>query len=63
MRGFGDSERKPMDATRGLHDWADDTYALLTTLGIDRPVHIAGWSTGGAAAALSRSTTRSPRSP
>ena len=52
MRGFGDSERKPMDATRGLRDWADDTYALLSTLGIDRPVHIAGWSTGGAAAAL-----------
>ena len=52
MRGFGDSEHKPMDATRGLHDWADDTHALLEALGIDRPVHIAGWSTGGAAAAL-----------
>ena len=25
MRGFGDSERKPIDATRGLRDWADDT--------------------------------------
>ena len=29
MRGFGDSERKPIDATRGLRDWADDTAALL----------------------------------
>jgi pimeloyl-ACP methyl ester carboxylesterase len=50
MRGFGDSERKPIDATRGLRDWADDTYALLRTLSIDGPAHLAGWSTGAAAA-------------
>src|SRR3954454_19515288 len=25
MRGFGDTERVPIDATRGLRDWADDT--------------------------------------
>jgi pimeloyl-ACP methyl ester carboxylesterase len=51
MRGFGDSERKPIDATRGLRDWSDDTHALLQALGIDRPAHLAGWSTGGAAVA------------
>ena len=51
MRGFGDSERVPMDATRGLRDWADDTHALLNALEIDRPPHLAGWSTGGAAIA------------
>jgi pimeloyl-ACP methyl ester carboxylesterase len=51
MRGFGDSERKPIDATRGLRDWSDDTHALLQTLGIERPPHLAGWSTGGAAIA------------
>jgi pimeloyl-ACP methyl ester carboxylesterase len=51
MRGFGDSERKPIDATRGLRDWSDDTGALLQALGIDRPPHLAGWSTGGAAVA------------
>lgn len=51
MRGFGDSERKPIDATRGLRDWADDTRALLETLGIEQPPHLAGWSTGGAAVA------------
>jgi pimeloyl-ACP methyl ester carboxylesterase len=51
MRGFGDSERKPIDATRGLRDWSDDTHALLGALGIDRPPHLAGWSTGGAAIA------------
>jgi pimeloyl-ACP methyl ester carboxylesterase len=51
MRGFGDSEFKPIDATRGLDDWADDTRALLAALGVDAPPHLAGWSTGGAAIA------------
>ena len=51
MRGFGDTERLPIDATRGLRDWADDTYSLVQALGIKQPVHLAGWSTGGAAIA------------
>ena len=51
MRGFGDTERAPLDATRGLADWADDIAALLQALGIDRPPHLAGWSTGGGAIA------------
>jgi pimeloyl-ACP methyl ester carboxylesterase len=49
MRGFGDSTRAPLDATRGLADWADDVDALLTSLGITDPPHVLGWSTGGAA--------------
>jgi pimeloyl-ACP methyl ester carboxylesterase len=51
MRSFGDSEDVPIDATRGLRDWADDTHALMQALGIDAPPHLAGWSTGGAALA------------
>lgn len=51
MRGFGDTEFAPIDATRGLRDWADDTHALVRALGIEGPVHLAGWSTGGAAVA------------
>lgn len=51
MRGFGDTERVPIDATRGLRDWADDTFSLVEALGVDRPVHLVGWSTGGAAIA------------
>jgi pimeloyl-ACP methyl ester carboxylesterase len=51
MRGFGDTERKPIDATRGVRDWADDTFSLVEALGIKRPVHLVGWSTGGAAIA------------
>ena len=51
MRGFGETERKPIDATRGLRDWADDTAALLRALGDRAPPHLVGWSTGGAAIA------------
>ena len=51
MRSFGRSDPAPIDATRGLDDWADDTRALLETLGIDSPPHLVGWSTGGAAIA------------
>jgi pimeloyl-ACP methyl ester carboxylesterase len=51
MRGFGETERKPIDATRGLADWADDTAALVRALGIAQPVHLVGLSTGGAAVA------------
>src|SRR3954451_23965768 len=29
MRCFGGSDAVPIDATRGLHDWADDVDALL----------------------------------
>lgn len=49
MRGFGDSEKADLDATRGLRDWSDDVKALVDHLGITAPVHLAGWSTGGAA--------------
>jgi pimeloyl-ACP methyl ester carboxylesterase len=51
MRGFGDTARVPIDATRGLRDWSDDTFSLVRALGITQPVHLVGWSTGGAAIA------------
>lgn len=50
FRSFGDSEGKGIDATRGLRDFSDDLYALLTSerLGVaDRKVHLVGWSVGG----------------
>jgi len=49
MRGFGDSGKEPIDATRGLRDWSDDTCALLDALEIAPPFHLVGWSTGGGA--------------
>ncbi len=51
MRGFGRTAARVVDATRGLRDWSDDTAALLAALGIEQQVHLAGWSTGGAAIA------------
>ncbi len=51
MRGFGDSAKVAIDATRGLRDWSDDLAALVDHLGITDPVHLVGWSTGGAAIA------------
>ena len=47
LRGFGHSETAPVDATRGVGDYADDVIALLDALGIDR-AHLVGWSVGGA---------------
>lgn len=46
MRGFGDTEPMPIDATRGVGDFADDLGSLLDTLEIDK-AHLVGWSTGG----------------
>lgn len=51
MRSFGRSQRLPLDATQGLRDWSDDIAAFVDHLGIGEPVHLAGWSTAGAAIA------------
>lgn len=49
LRGFGRTERKPIDATRGLRDWSDDLRALVEVLGWAGrgAIHAAGWSMGG----------------
>ncbi len=46
LRGYGWTEDKLIDATRGAHDWADDIEALMIALGLDK-AHIVGWSMGG----------------
>jgi pimeloyl-ACP methyl ester carboxylesterase len=46
LRGFGDSETAPVDATRGVRDFSDDVAAVLDALGIGR-AHVVGWSMGG----------------
>ena len=51
LRGFGGSETKPLDATRGLGDFSDDLYALVDALGLEgRKIHLVGWSVGGTVA-------------
>lgn len=47
MRGFGSSEHKPIDATRGMGDFADDLRAFVEAVGLEGPLHLAGHSTGG----------------
>ncbi|MDO5627332.1 MAG: alpha/beta hydrolase [Mobilicoccus sp.] len=46
LRGYGETEAAPIDATRGLRDHADDLAALMTALGIDT-ADLLGWSMGG----------------
>lgn len=46
LRGYGDTEDKLVDATRGYNDWVDDLLGLMDTLGIQK-FHVAGHSLGG----------------
>ena len=47
FRGYGASERRAIDATRGVRDLSDDLDALIGTLGLRTPLHLLGWSAGG----------------
>ena len=47
LRGYGDSEPKCVDATRGARDWSDDLRSLMHSLRIER-AHFLGWSLGAA---------------
>lgn len=46
LRGYGQTEDCPIDATRGVMDWVDDLLSLLEQLNIDR-YHVVGHSLGG----------------
>jgi len=46
LRGFGESETLPVDASRGLSDFSDDVLSVLDALTLDA-VHLVGWSMGG----------------
>jgi pimeloyl-ACP methyl ester carboxylesterase len=52
LRGFGRSEAAPVDATRGVADFADDLAELLASpeAGAADRVHLVGWSLGGGVA-------------
>lgn len=47
LRGYGWSEDKLIDATRGARDWSEDLDALMHTLKIDA-AHFVAWSLGAA---------------
>ena len=46
LRGFGDSDPEPVDASRGVRDYSDDVAAAAEALGL-APAHVVGWSLGG----------------
>jgi len=45
LRGYGWTEDKPIDGTRGMADWGDDLDALMNALGLEK-AHLVGWSLG-----------------
>ncbi|GAB4484420.1 MAG: alpha/beta hydrolase [Anaerolineales bacterium] len=57
LRGYGWTENKLIDATRGMRDLSDDVAALLDALGLDA-AHFVGWSM--AAGVLYRFVTDHP---
>jgi len=46
LRGYGMSERKQIDATRGMRDFSDDLNALIEEMGLKTPIDLLGWSAG-----------------
>ena len=46
MRGYGDSEVLPVDATRGVCDFSDDLASFARALSLTS-FHLLGWSLGG----------------
>ena len=46
MRGYGDTQALPINATRGLRDFSDDLSSLVQVLGLTA-FHLSGWSLGG----------------
>ena len=46
LRGYGDSETRPVDATRGVREFSEDLTALFKALGLET-VALVGWSIGG----------------
>lgn len=46
LRGFGRSEPKPIDATRGVRDFSDDVLSVMDALSVEG-AHLVGWSVGG----------------
>jgi pimeloyl-ACP methyl ester carboxylesterase len=46
MRGFGNTQALPINATRGLRDFSDDLASLAQAFGLTA-FHLLGWSMGG----------------
>lgn len=49
LRGYGLTEKKPIDATKGMKEWSEDLRSFVEALSIEKP-HLMGWSMGGGVA-------------
>lgn len=47
LRGYGLSEKLPVDATSGVKVWSEDIRSFLKSLNISKKPHLLGWSMGG----------------
>lgn len=50
LRGYGDSDPRPVDATAGLTPFVADLETLVGTLPVEPPITLVGWSLGGGVA-------------
>lgn len=49
LRGYGHTEKLPIDSTLGMKTWSEDIRSFVDALSIQNP-HIIGWSMGGGVA-------------
>lgn len=56
LRGFGESEAKPVDATLGLRDFAHDLHRFTRVEGLEPSFHLVGWGLGAGIAMQYAST-------
>lgn len=47
LRGFGHTEKLPIDATTGVRIWSEDIHSFIKTLNLNKKPHLLGWSLGG----------------
>jgi len=47
LRGYGYSEKLPIDATGGLRVWSEDIRSFIQALSFTKKPHLLGWSMGG----------------
>lgn len=47
LRGYGFTEKLPIDSTQGVRIWSEDIKSFLDALNITEKVHLLGWSMGG----------------
>lgn len=47
LRGYGFSEKLPIESAKGLRVWSEDLKSFFKALNIKQKIHLLGWSMGG----------------